>query len=94
VTDLLDEAMEALASMCYQFAYTGDGPSLCTGGLSALEEAFEALGWDDPHPIPESKCEADGCAKRQTAGTPTPNGYKRLCGDHFMVQLRRAEKDS
>lgn len=43
---------DALRDMCYQFAYDGnkDGKSMISaGGLSPLENAFEALGWDDPH---------------------------------------------
>jgi hypothetical protein len=39
---------QALESMCWQFAYR-DGDVLGTYGLSALEDAFSALGWDDPH---------------------------------------------
>ena len=46
-----DELKEALVSMVWQFAYRGtfEGrESLHTGGLSALEDAFEALGLADP----------------------------------------------
>lgn len=42
---------EALEDMVYQFAYsrTQDGEVIIsTGGLSALEDAFETLGWPDP----------------------------------------------
>jgi len=43
-----------LTDMCYQFgAYDHLDRSnkriLSTGGLSILEEAFDYLGWDDPH---------------------------------------------
>lgn len=43
---------DALESMVYQFGYEAvkrGRPAIMTGGLSALEEAFEALGWDDPY---------------------------------------------
>ncbi len=56
-----DEKRGALVSMVSQFGYRGtkDGKVIIsTGGLSALEEAFEALCWDDPHYMP------DGAAKR------------------------------
>ena len=46
-----DELKEALVSMVWQFAYRGtfEGrENLYTGGLSALEDAFEALGLADP----------------------------------------------
>ena len=46
-----DELKEALADMVSQFAYeteTDGGFALFTGGLSALEGAFYALGLSDP----------------------------------------------
>lgn len=46
-----DELREALADMVSQFAYRGtyEGrENLHTGGLSALESAFDALGISDP----------------------------------------------
>lgn len=48
----------ALEGCCHQFATAIDTedpdagrtvPELWTGGVSALEEAFRVLGWDDPH---------------------------------------------
>src|SRR3990172_2555743 len=50
------ELRESLEDMCNQFAYTVRGPALTTGGLSALELAFSVLGWEDPHPIPDQRC--------------------------------------
>lgn len=50
---------EALENMVWQFGYhtvrtlTDNKAIISTGGLSALEEAFEALGWDDPKIIEE-----------------------------------------
>jgi hypothetical protein len=80
----LQKYHDALESMVQQFAYEVDGPPrLSTGGLSALEEAFEVLEWDDPHPVPERGCQMPGCEQMGTCGTPTPDGYKRVCGDHF-----------
>jgi len=38
--------------LVWQFAYRGNdhsGKWLSTGGLSALEGAFKALGWNDPY---------------------------------------------
>jgi len=46
-----DELREALIDMVWQFAYRGtyEGrENLHTGGLSALESAFDALGLSDP----------------------------------------------
>ena len=46
-----DELKEALIDMMWQFAYRGtyEGrENLHTGGLSALEDAFSALGISDP----------------------------------------------
>jgi hypothetical protein len=79
------ELRAALVDMCHQFAYDGDGPVLHTGGLSALEDAFELVGWTDPQPIPDAACKHEGCNQRGTCGTPTPDGYKWLCGDHYRA---------
>ena len=85
--------------MLYQFAYDGvkDGrPVLHTGGLSALEYAFEVLGWDDPYVIPNPIwCDAPiepRCPNRTTSGTPTPEGYKRFCSEHFDYWKKEAER--
>lgn len=77
---------ETIEDMARQFAYptVKDGVAcLTTGGLSALEGAFHDLGWEDPHPVPEQACQAEGCAAWATCGTPTPDGYKRLCYEHW-----------
>lgn len=78
VTDL----RSALESMCYQFAHWADGKGLWTGGLSALEEAFEALGWDDPHYVAEQFCDEPGCGKQNTCGWNSDSGYRRTCFEH------------
>ena len=80
---------EALEDMVSQFAdrspYKGN---LCfnTMGLSALELAFDTLGWDDPQPCPDGlECEYKDCHQASTCGTPTKDGYKRLCGKHYQA---------
>jgi len=74
----------ALEDMCYQYAYwNGSVGGLTTGGLSALEDAFDFLGWDDPHIAPDAWCDESGCKERYTCGTPTPNGYRKTCGKHI-----------
>jgi hypothetical protein len=79
---------EVIHDLLYQFAYDGrvlDGnPSLATGGLSALEDAFDILEWTDPYPTPDRKCDMDGCSKRATCGTPTKDGYKNVCSKHYQ----------
>jgi len=40
---------DALEDMCHQFGYEVGQTGITTGGLSALEHAFDVLGWDDPH---------------------------------------------
>lgn len=44
---------DALVGMCHQFAFRTDRGALWAGGLSALEEAFDALGWEDIHDAEE-----------------------------------------
>ena len=79
---------DALEDMVRQYAYWSDRFGGYTdGGLSALEYAFQALGWSDPHPAPEARCDEPGCMKQWTCGTPRtrgkPGGYRRTCGDHI-----------
>jgi hypothetical protein len=43
---------DALKDMLWRFAHrTADGKRITSGGLWALEWAFDALGWDDPQSI-------------------------------------------
>ncbi|MFZ2937625.1 MAG: hypothetical protein WA066_02850 [Candidatus Omnitrophota bacterium] len=76
----------ALEDMVNQFAYSFDNPPrIGTGGLSALEHAFEVLGYPDPKDMPERKCQYKRCNNTATCGTPTKNGYRRVCGKHLNV---------
>ena len=83
------DPIDALRDMVEQFAYQGqtkDGlPAYWTGGLSALERAFSVLGWEDPRPCPENRCEYRKCKKWASCGTPTKKGYKRVCGAHYRL---------
>lgn len=81
--EALTDTREALESMVYQFGYWNDSAGGFTaGGLSALEYAFEVLGWEDPRPAPEVRCDEPGCMHQISMGTPTPQGYRRTCFDH------------
>ena len=82
--------------VAYQFGYyfpIKDMLYISTGGLSTLERAFDILGWNDPHPVPECECEFPGCHEHATCGTPTKDGYKRVCGKHF-AELYREEAEA
>lgn len=82
---------DALESMVWQFGYRGvknGKPIIWTGGLSALEEAFEVLGWEDPHYLPDAEgycCEIKGCVEPDTCGTHWGDSplYLRLCSKHY-----------
>jgi hypothetical protein len=80
-----EAAKEVVEGLLHQFAYDGPGPVLSTGGLSALEDGFEFVGWRDPHPIPESCCDEPGCTERISCGWPSPEGYRKTCSKHFEV---------
>lgn len=83
---------DALEDMTRQFAYPAEcekGFFLATGGLSALENAFEVLGVPDPWPCPDRKCRREGCNAEGTCGTPTSEGYKWLCGKHAEEERRK-----
>ena len=63
------------------------------GGLSTLEWAFDILGWENPHPVPEFECEVTGCHEHATCGTQTADGYKRMCGTHFRKHCAKMDGD-
>lgn len=80
------EMREFARDVAYQFGYyCQNGGRLCIthGGLSTLEQAFDILGWENPHPVPECECEIDGCHEHATCGALTNDGYKRMCGRHY-----------
>ncbi len=90
----LADLKEFARDVAYQFGYIGiyNGRlHIGNGGLSTLEWAFEILGWENPHPYPEGECEWDGCHEYATCGTPTRDGYKRVCGEHYVVIKAREE---
>ena len=89
----LSDLKEFANDVAYQFGYycQNEGRLCIThGGLSTLEWAFDILGWENPHPVPECECEFDGCHEHATCGTPTKNGYKRVCGKHFNELQKEA----
>ena len=80
------DAREFAEDVAYQFGYycqNGGRLHITHGGLSTLEEAFDILGWENPHAVPECECEIDGCHEHATCGAKTNDGYKRMCGRHF-----------
>ena len=84
------EIRDALEDMTRQFAYSGTlkkTPVYTTGGLSALENAFDVLGWSDPQPCPENKCEIKGCNEIATCVGANKDDIKgnfiRCCYKHF-----------
>ena len=88
-----EEIKEFAEDVAYQFGYyfpIKDMLYISTGGLSTLERAFDILGWNDPHPVPECECEVPGCHEYANCGTQTKDGYKRVCGKHF-AELAREE---
>ena len=91
-----EEIKEFAEDVAYQFGYyfpIKDMLYISTGGLSTLERAFDILGWNDPHPVSECECEFPGCHEHATCGTPTKDGYKRVCGKHF-AELTREEAEA
>ena len=92
-----EEIKEFAEDVAYQFGYyfpIKDILYISTGGLSTLEWAFRILGWNDPHPVPEFECEVPGCHEYATCGTPTKDGYKRVCGKHFAELYRDEDRAS
>lgn len=85
------ELREFAKDVAYQFGYycqCNGGLHITHGGLSTLEQAFDILGWENPHPVPECECEIDGCHEHATCGAPTNDGYKRMCGKHCLERRK------
>ena len=87
---------EFAEDVVYQFGYycqNGGRLHITHGGLSTLEHAFDILGWENPHPVPECECEIEGCHEHATCGTPTADGYKRMCGKHYRKHCAKMDGD-
>lgn len=93
-----EDDMRAFAEdVVYQFGYYGQHKGrlhIIHAGLSALEWAFDILGWENPHPAPEYECEIDGCTERAIYGRLTKDGYKRVCVKHFKELQEEAADGS
>lgn len=90
----VDDMREFAKDVAYQFGYycqNGGRLHITHGGLSTLEWAFDILGWENPHPVPECECEIDGCHEHATCGAHTADGYKWMCSKHCIE--RRSEDD-
>jgi len=83
----VEKLQGATEHLLYQFSYGNGKGELHTGSLSALEEGFDVLGWDDPHPAPHGMlCDEPGCLELSTCGFPVPGGaYRRTCGEHYRL---------
>jgi len=92
----LKEATAIIKSLVLQFgaehSIPGIGPVISTMNLSALEEAFEFLGWPDMMPMPEMKCGVPNCFEWATCGTPCRDGYLRCCEKHFSEYSGRKRR--
>jgi len=91
----MSDLRESLESMVWQYGFRGvrDGkPVIHTGDMSALEEAFEALGWEDPHPVPDVDglvCDVEGCMEpvSDQGYSWSWTGYWMVCGNHSEGRL-------
>ena len=87
---------EFAEDVAYQFGYycqNGGRLHITHGGLSTLEQAFDILGWENPHPVPEFECEVEGCYEHATCGALTDDGYKRMCGRHYFKHSAKMDGD-
>ena len=90
------EMREFAEDVAHQFGYYCQNSGrlhITHGGLSTLEWAFDILGWENPHPAPECECEIEGCHEYATCGTPTADGYKRMCGNHSRSHCAKMDGD-
>ena len=90
------EVEEAIEDLIFQFGdrivFKGK-PAISTYGLSALESAFDVLGWSDPHFIPEegNTCEIKGCMSEIGSGMNWGDLYLSLCHKHTGMALKNSE---
>jgi hypothetical protein len=90
---MMNKYKDALEDMVQQFAYRGvsknNKPMLYTGGMSALEGAFEALGWDDQKEFEDGNgiCDVEGCMDWTVAQGSmwAETGYWCLCRKHAQA---------
>ena len=90
------EMREFAEDVACQFGYycqNGGRLHITHGGLSTLEWAFDILGWENPHPVPECECQIEGCHEHATCGAPTADGYKRMCGKHYRNNCAKMDGD-
>lgn len=73
-------AREVIEDLVCQFAPYNGG--YVTGGLSALEAAFDYLGWTEPRRVHEVECDEPGCKVLATCGWSSKGGYRRTCYQH------------
>ena len=78
---------KALEGCIHEFADITNG-ELRTGGISCLEEACKALGWDYPHPAPpELLCDVPGCGNAFTEWRLDGNVRRQTCDKHMPKQI-------
>ena len=83
---MANDLVEFAEDVAYQFGYYCQNKGrlhITHGGLSTLERAFDILGWENPHQVPECECEIGGCHEHATCGTQTKDGYKIVCYKHW-----------
>lgn len=88
VDELSDEVAAtaiALEDMVRQYAgwdaRVGGYSTVC---MSALEDAFDVLGWDDPHVDEDAQCDEPGCLRQASCGWPVnADTYRTTCGEHY-----------
>ena len=88
---MANDLVEFAEDVAYQFGYYCQNKGrlhITHGGLSTLEWAFDILGWENPHPVPECECEIDGCHEHATCGTPTKDGYKPTLKNEMEANMK------
>lgn len=82
--EALRSAVEGLIEYYARWSDAVGGYS--TGGLCVLQHAFRALGWTDPRPCPNARCDESGCMERGCYSWPTSDGRRRhTCAPHAKL---------
>ena len=84
----IEDLGNALLAVVWRFAIRsvkGRQLLLCTDGEVALEDAFRALGWQDPHEVQAqgNACEVEQCFDWAVMGQEWKGLYLNLCQRHL-----------
>lgn len=71
--------------------YTQDGRAAIYAGNWLVKKAFDILGWEELHPVPECECQYPGCTDWADASFPVEGESVILCAKHYREYKKLQE---